>query len=153
MHKLSGQPPNRAGFTLIELVIALIMVGIIAGVTIPRIDEARRAFDMNRAVRTVAMDLEQSLALAARQRAPVQIVQPGGSFDMEIRNAADGTVYLNRDFEDGSSGALDGFTVVPSPVTIFPTGRTSGLLTVTLESGDRTQSVTMSTAGRVLVLP
>lgn len=143
---------GRAGFTLIELVLAMVMVALVVSIGAPRIGEAMRSTRTDRAVRTMVLDLEHALSMAARQRAPVRISQPAGTRRMEVRNAVDATLYLARDFGPGADFQVEFLTLEPSVVDIFPTGRASSPLTVTLRTGDMTRVVAMSTAGRVRVV-
>lgn len=55
------RPPARRGFTLLELVVVLIMIGIIAGMAVPRINyEKYRADAGMRTVRTVLAGAERN---------------------------------------------------------------------------------------------
>ncbi|MEX2527058.1 MAG: GspH/FimT family pseudopilin [Gemmatimonadota bacterium] len=149
-----SRPPacGRAGFTLLELVLAMVMVAVLTSVAVPRIGEAMRSTRTDRAVRTMVLDLEHALSMAARQRAPVRISQPSGTRQLEVRNAVDATLYLARDFGPGADFQVEFLTLEPAVVDVFPTGRTSSGLTVTLRTGDMTRVVAMSTAGQVRVV-
>jgi type II secretion system protein H len=143
---------TRFGFTLIEMILAMLMLGIIAGIAIPRVREAARGANSARATRTIALDLEQAVSLAVRQRAPVDIVHGAGSLQFTIQNAEDGTVYVERDFSDGSSAHVSELALTPTTIRIFPTGRTSASLAVTVGSGDEERTITMSQAGQVRIV-
>lgn len=136
-----------------EVLSALALLGLVLAISVPRVGEARQTLDSNRAVRTLALDLEQALSLAARQRTPVTIQQPASSLQFVVQDAETGNVFLSRDFGDGSIATVDGLTLNPSTVTVFPTGQTSAALSVTVVVGDKTRSLTMSQAGRIVVAP
>lgn len=142
---------RQRGFTLMELIIAMLVISILATVSVPRVASAMRSANLGRAARTVALDLELALSLAARQRAAVDIVQTAGSLEMTIQDAEDATVFLNRNFADGSSAKISVLTLNPTQVRIFPTGRTSAALTVTVGTDAGTRTITMSQAGQVRV--
>lgn len=152
MERPSGLRYAR-GFTVVELVIAMAIFGIVVGVAVPKATESARIARVDRAARIVAVDLEQSLSLAARQRSPVQIQQPDGTLRIEVSSIADGTVFstteLGQNLRVGVS--VDDMTLDPATVSVFPTGLTSAPLTVTLESGDHQRTITMSQAGQIRV--
>jgi type II secretory pathway pseudopilin PulG len=153
MGERSSASPEGAGFTLLEVLFPLVLLGLVLVIAAPRVGAARQTPDSNRAVRTLALDLELALSLAARQRTAVEIEQPASTLQFVVQDAASGNVFLSRDFGDGSTATVDALTLAPTTVTVFPTGRTSGALTVTVVTGDRTRTLTMSQAGRIVVTP
>lgn len=155
MKRMDSNPQRKlsTGFTILELLIAMMILGIAATVAVPRASEAARIARIDRATRTVAIDLEQALGLAARQRAPVRIRQPTGTRQMVISNVADGTIYSTTSLgDDTRSGVRVGaLTLDPTTVDVFPTGMTSAGLTVTVQSGGHERTITMSQAGQIRV--
>lgn len=149
----TGGRHRSAGFTVIELLIAIVLLAIAAGVAVPRTAEAMRIARVDRASRAVAIDLEQALGLAARQRSPVRIEQPAGTRQIVVLDVADETVYSTTELGDDSMVGIsvETLTLDPTSVNVFPTGQTSAALTVTLEFGDHTRTVTMSQAGQIRV--
>jgi prepilin-type N-terminal cleavage/methylation domain-containing protein len=141
------------GFTFVELLIAMSLFAILTGIAVPRAAEAMRIARVDRASRAVAIDLEQALGLAARQRSPVRIEQPSGTRTMQVVDVADETVYSTTRLGDDSSVGIsvETLTLEPTAVNVFPNGQTSAALTVTLEFGDHTRTVTMSQAGQIRV--
>ena len=141
------------GFTVAELLIAMMIFGIVTTMAVPKAAESIRIARIDRATRVVAIDLEQALGLAARQRSPVRIAQPGGTRQIVVTNVADGTVYSTTNLGDDTRvGVRVGeLTLAPTSVNVFPTGLVFAALTVTLETGNHTRMVTMSQAGQIRV--
>jgi len=63
MHQYAQSTGRRAGFTLLELVVVMVLMGVVASIALPRIDVAR--FRVNSAFREIGM------TLLAAQRAAV----------------------------------------------------------------------------------
>lgn len=141
------------GFTLIELVIAMTLFAILASVGMPRAGEAIRLARIDRAARTVAVDLEQAMTMAARQRQPVRIEHPAGTRRLVVTDLGDGTVYSTTNLETtvGTGFGVDGMQVEPAVVDVYSTGQTSSALTVNLTAGRYTRTITMSPAGQIRV--
>lgn len=141
------------GFTAVELVIVLALVGAAAMIAVPRMANAIGIARVDRASRTIAIDLEQAIGLAARQRAPVRIEQPVGTRTIVIENASDETVYWTTDLADGTfvGTNVDALTLNPTSIVVFPSGTASGSLTVTVTARGRSRIVSMSQAGQIRV--
>ena len=155
MSRISSKPGVRVsgGFTVIELVIAMVIFGIMAGVAVPRMSESTRIARMDRATRAVAIDLEMAFSLASRERSSVRIRQPTGTRRMVVSSVADGTVYSTTDLGGNNRTAVrvGGLTLNPTTVDVSPTGVASSPLTVTVQSGSNQRTVTMSQAGQIRV--
>jgi Tfp pilus assembly protein FimT len=148
-----GRGNPTGGFTVAELLIALVLLSVATGIAMPKVTEAMRTARVDRASRAVALDLEQALGFAARQRSPVRIEQPEGTRQIVVMDVADETVYATTNLGDDSNVGIsvETLTLDPTSVNVFPTGQTSAALTVTLEFGDHTRTVTMSQAGQIRV--
>ena len=144
---------SAQGFTILELIIAMVLFAIMTGIAVPKASEAMRIARVDRASRTVAIDLEQALGLAARQRTAVRIRQPNGTRQMVVQDRNDATVYRTTELGDDTRVGLgvEALTLNPASVDVFPTGRVSQALTVTIESGNYERTVTLSQAGQIRV--
>ena len=131
----------------------MVLFAIAASVAVPSVSEAARIARIDRASRSIAVDLEKALGLAARQRSPVRIAQPAGTRSMVVSSVADGTVYSTTDLGDDTRTEVrvGTLTLNPATVDIAPTGMASAALTVTLQSGVRQRTITMSQAGEIRV--
>ena len=148
--------PRRqaGGYTVIELLIVMVIIGIIAGITYvrmaPTLDRAR----LRGAASILAGDLQYAQVLAARQRVPVVVAVDTSALTYQIADRG-GTVFRTRDF--GTAGQYDLTEVSASPTSleVFPNGMSAQSATYTLGVGARRQQVTFSRAGqiRVTILP
>lgn len=138
---------HRVGFSLIEILIVMIMVGALLSVALPRVGRQINRDRAQRAAMVVHGMLDEAGAIAARIGAPVTVTYASGTFAIKNRNTL--AVYRARSF--GSSQDLRA-TVSLNPstgITIFPNGRASAALTVTLSYDTYSTTVTRSTAGIV----
>lgn len=88
-HKAAPVLRPAGGFTLVELVITLILVGILAAVAIPRFVgpgafESRSVFEQTRA----ALQLAQKLAVARRGQVFVCLSGPGAVYSLTVASDA-----------------------------------------------------------------
>jgi prepilin-type N-terminal cleavage/methylation domain-containing protein len=145
---------GRGGFTLIEMMIVVVVLGILGLIAIPRISKQVNESKIRQAASVVAGDLEQAVSLAARSRRPLVIRCdcPNRTLLLRDRGAAD-SVRLRRSFNVGSGLEVTTMTLTPDSVVVFPNGILSDTLAVRLDGPDGyTRTVTLSRAGRVRVV-
>ena len=140
----------RRGFTLIEAVIVIVVIGLILRAGLPAFSRTLRVSRVNQAAQVLSGDLDRAFATAARQRKPIRVAWDGGAGQYTLTDRSSGTVLLTRPV--GTVGR----TVVnfsASPLDVFPSGFASSALTVTVTEGDYTRRVRMTRAGLTLVGP
>jgi type IV fimbrial biogenesis protein FimT len=149
----TGRQQAKAGFTIMELMLVITLVGIIAAMAMPRISQIMTRSGASQAAGVVATDLEYAVSLAARQRKPVRIACDCANGVYTFSDRASGTVLFRRRIGglDGGFG-LSALTFSSGSVDIFPSGIASGALTVTLTAVSATRQVTLSSAGFVRVV-
>lgn len=140
----------RGGFTAIELMIVVTIIGIMAVAIMPRISRVVAEQRIRKLQEVVATDLERAFALANREHKPITVTYSTTTFTITIADRASGTAlftdYIGR-FDDMSTTSV---TVTPSGgITIFPMGLASGSMTVSLVNATYTRTVTISRAGQV----
>lgn len=136
---------TRLGFTLIEVLIVITIVGILLGVAIPRVGTSVRRDRVNRAAMVAQGMLDEASLFAARRRAPV-IVALSGTF-LRITDRASGSVLRQRSFGAGEDLNAN-LAITPSGgVTIFPNGRASAALALTLSGSGESVVVSRTTTG------
>jgi len=140
----------RAGFTIMELMLVITVIGILAAVCMPRISQIITREGAGQAAGVVANDLEYAVSLAARQRKPLRVACDCANGIYTLSDRATGNVIFRRRIggSDGGLG-LTTLTFSSTPVDIFPSGLTTGALTVTVTASGSSRQVTMSTAGFV----
>ena len=138
------------GFTLIETIIAIVIIGLILRAGLPAFSRTLRVGRVNSAAQVVAGDMDRAFATAARQRKPVRISWDNSAMQYTLTDRSSGTVLLTRPL--GTAGATS-VTFSVSPLDIFPGGFASAALTVTVTEQDYTRHVQMTRAGLTLVGP
>jgi type II secretion system protein H len=142
----------RRGFTVIELLVVMMLVGIIAGATIPRITSAMERGRLQRAASVVSADLRLAHSMAARRGAPVMIVVDTTVRSIRVRNfSGTDTTYSRRLLGNNSEFGLQRLSSNRTSITIYPNGIASNSIQLTLRAGGRTNQVSMTRAGQVRV--
>jgi prepilin-type N-terminal cleavage/methylation domain-containing protein len=140
-----------AGFTLTEMLLVIVMLGLLSAMLMPRISRITTHAKLNEAANIVAGDLEQAVALAARLRRPVTVnYVSGGKYTVRDRaSSPNDTLRLSRDLGlTGDQGvAVVAFT--PSTVTIYPNGLVSASLLVRVTGDNFSRHVTLTPAGLI----
>lgn len=145
---LNRRPRSRPGFSLIEILIVMVMVGVLLGVSVPRIGRQITRDRVLRSALVVQGMLDEATQFAARQRAPVNVSYDAGTGRLSVTDRDAGTVFRSRTF--GSDQDLRAsLRVLPTTITIFPNGRSNAAQTIVLSGGDYTTTVTRSATGIV----
>lgn len=147
------RPGRRAGFSLVELLIVMSILIVAVGVAIPRVSNSIQHSRVNRAITLLTGDLQSAFSLASRQRKPVTIAVNTSTLTYTIADKSTGTVIRERRLGSTSEYKLSSVAFSPSQVDVFPSGVSTGALTVTLASGDYSRQVTASTSGFVRRVP
>jgi prepilin-type N-terminal cleavage/methylation domain-containing protein len=158
MRTLWSHPTHRAraGFTLVEMLIVVSILGLIAVMSMGQISNYVRERNVSSAAAVVRNDLQQAFAIAARNRRPVRLSFVGADTALKITNRDNTVTYVRRGL--GSGG---GFMLAPSDVAfcattcsaatvdVFPNGWASDTLTITISKGPYSRGIHMSRSGLV----
>ncbi len=143
---LESMKPRR-GFSAVELMIVLVMIGMLAAFGFPRVARELRRSRANQAASVVAADLEVAFSMAARQRKPVTVSYVTASKEIRIADRASGTVIRSRPLGAGTEWNIDQVTTSGLPATIFPSGIANAAFTIDLTSGSFTRRVSSTRVG------
>jgi prepilin-type N-terminal cleavage/methylation domain-containing protein len=153
LRRALGADASRSGFSLMELMIVIVILGIVSGIAAPKISTVIRHQRVNKAAALVAADLQNVFAMAGRQRAPVHLVSDAANQSYTFSDRKTGAVLQTRSLGSTSEYQIGTLTFSPAVVDMFPNGIGSAQLTVTIGTGDYTRTITASTAGFVRVVP
>ena len=118
----------RKGFTLVELLIVLALIGIVASIAIRSVGDTIRRDRVQKAAAIVSTDLEQAFAIAARQRTPVRLLFDSARKTFAVAARADTTFkYRTRQFATGDL-ALDYISVSNAALDVLPSGLSADTL-------------------------
>lgn len=144
----------RPGFTAIELIVLVTIIGVLASIGGPALSRIVRHGRTNKAAIVIASDLQNAFAVAARQRQPVTIVADSATKSYQFVDRKTLVVLRIRSFYgDTSEYRLSMLVFTPTSVDVFPSGVSSSPITVNLGNGDYTRQITASTAGFIRVVP
>jgi prepilin-type N-terminal cleavage/methylation domain-containing protein len=144
------RPRRRRGFTAVELLIVVTIIGLMAVAAMPRISRVVAEQRIRKLQEVVATDLERAFAMARRERKPITIMYNTSTYVLTVADRASGTAlftdYIGR-FDDMSTTSV---TFSPSAgITIFPMGLSTAALTITLTNATYTRTVSVTRAGQV----
>lgn len=144
------KPRHRAGFTLMELIFVVLIIGLIGAVGYAPVTAWVTRSRVDNATRVVASDLRFAVALATRQGAPVRVeFSPAGTGYL-FRDRSD-QVLFRRTLGAGSELHVRAVSAQPSTITVFPNRQSSAPIAVVLTAGSYSSKVTMSSATFVQV--
>ena len=144
---------SRAGFTLVETLIAIVILGILVGALAPVVSRQISHSRVNNAAQLLAADLENALSLAGRQRSPVRVTVDPAQRTVLIADRATGTVITRRSYGPTSEFKVETLTASPASVDLLPQGRATSAATLTVSIGSYARQVTLSRAGLVRSQP
>src|SRR5688572_12194437 len=134
---VKGVRKGLIGFTIIEMMIALVVVALITATAGPGFGRLMRNQRVNKAATLVSNDIQNAFSLAARQRKPVQLNWVSGSTRYTIKDRAATDTIIKRELGTGSEYGLASINFSPASVVMFPNGISSAALTVTLNTDGR----------------
>jgi Tfp pilus assembly protein FimT len=141
------------GVSLIEVSLALIVLGVIMLIGMPKVGETIALHRLDRATALVASDLENAFAIAAREGKPIRLACSCDSGRYQLTDRSGRTVRVARTLTADSSYAVEGLAFSTTPVDIFPSRTASSADTVTISSGGYARRIVMTTSGDVRILP
>lgn len=144
-------PRRRTGFTLTELLMVIVILGILAALATPRMYQTVARSKVKQAAGVIAADLEQAVALAGRSRKPMVVtLESATTYTIRDRVASGtGTLRLQRVLTLTGDQGVNSLFFSRARLQIFPNGTTDGAFTVAVGGAGMTRLVTVSAAGQV----
>jgi type II secretion system protein H len=144
---------SRAGFTLTEVFMVLIIVGIVATMIMPSWGGMGQSTKANAAAGVVMSDLQRVFNEAQKNKRPVRLVVNGTSRLYTATDRATGAVIFTRRFSGATTTEyqLTGMTPASSTIDVFPNGLASAGITITVTVASQTRTVTMTRVGHVRI--
>jgi prepilin-type N-terminal cleavage/methylation domain-containing protein len=148
-----GQLSPRPGFTLVEIALAVVMLGIITAVGLPKLSRSIQRTRVSRASYVVASDLERAVAHASRTRKTLRVQYSPSASELRVYDRVSDTLVFRRPLGAESEYKLESVSLSPPNIDIWPGGVANASLTITLSSGGNTGRVAMLRTGLVRVVP
>jgi prepilin-type N-terminal cleavage/methylation domain-containing protein len=143
---------SRLGFTILELIAVVVILGIMAAFAGPAFSRIVRHQRVNRAATVIATDLQNAFAVAARQRQPVRIQADANTRSYQFIDRKTQAVLRIRTFYgDTSEYHLSKLVFTPATIDVFPSGISSAAIVIDLANGDYAKQITASTAGFIRI--
>lgn len=140
---------RRAGFTVMEAVMVLLIVMTIIGALTPSVIKQITHARVNRAARVVAADFYLAQSTAARSRSPVSVFVDTMERKYTFTDAATSTQLLQRRFAGQTEFKLGGMAANPVSFLVFPSGMLSAAVTIQVGDASYRRTITVTRAGQV----
>ena len=152
-----SRPTGVAGFTILELLMVLSIMGIIAGTAIPNIDNALKAYRADSAARQVLGHLQATRMLALSQNARYRVVfdEANGTYEQQKQDPNGGftkVVTYELPMQAVFTATVADAVFVPNGVITIPAPAS-----VTIQGADGaigfTRTITVTAAGSMRLDP
>ena len=145
---------NQAGFTLIEVLIVVAVIGVVAAITVPMVGDAMDRYSVISASQQVASTVRAGRFQAVARNTTVRVrfdSPAAGQYEREVYDA-DTTSWVSADSQYLPSGVS--FTAPPAEVKFDASGRLpygDPVATIVVSNGNAAadRTITVSLSGRI----
>lgn len=145
---------SRAGFTLIEMIMVIVVVSITLGIGVTGLARAQDRIRVDRAASVISDDIQSAFALVGRDRKPIRVVWDASNMRFMLMDRSGTNYFRIRPVGAESEYRLraSGVVVSDTAFEIFPPGLAKGALTITLTNGTATpRTLSVSRSGLVSI--
>lgn len=143
----------RAGFTLIEVLVSLMIIGIVVATVAPKVGKGLSETRVQQAATVVASNIQRAFSLAAQRRSPVRISIDTAGKTIYIQNRARDTMYVTNGYTSASDVGVTQMQASDTTVIVYPNGLASSAFNVTVHTGGGNRRRVLATrAGQVRII-
>ncbi|HYC52308.1 MAG TPA: prepilin-type N-terminal cleavage/methylation domain-containing protein [Gemmatimonadaceae bacterium] len=140
----------RRGFSLIEILVTVGLIGIALYISIPRVSRLSNQSRVQRAARMLQAEVQQAFAIAGRNRVPIRLTWNSSALQLQVTNLAGNTVFRRAGVGSGSFGlTASDVTMTPATLTVFPNGLADDSLRIVVSRSGFTQTVRVARSGMI----
>jgi prepilin-type N-terminal cleavage/methylation domain-containing protein len=147
---------SRRGFSILELTVVLILVGIVTAISTGRISAMRAQQQVTRSASVIQTEMEKAFAIAGRNRAPIHILWNPTTMVLSVTNRAETLEYGRTSLRQNFGLKPGDVTVTRDSTEVYPNGFANDTLSITITtkhgSTTYTKRIRMSRAGLVKVI-
>lgn len=143
---------STSGFTLMELLLVVVIIGIVTAAIIPRIARSREATTAKSVASVIGGDVEAAFSAAARSRRPMLFRCDCPNHQYEVADQTDGSIRLSRRLDSTTNLIVDRLALSSTSVVIGPNGIASEAFVVDVGVGASARRVMVSRTGQVRIV-
>ncbi len=148
---------SRRGFTMIELLIVMGIIGIVVTMSMGRMSRQITAWRVNSAAQAIQNDLQSAFALVGRNRKPLVVSIDKSKMQLRLVSRSSADTFRLRALGASSTYRLDSTNVTVYPVTtpttieIYPPGLASDSVSILIKKDGAARRIRMLRGGLVQI--
>lgn len=147
--------PRRSGFTMLELLLVITMIGIVAMMSMGRVGSMMTQWRVGRAAQAYGEELQSAFAIVGRDRKPIRITMDRTNMELRITSRDASVIYRRRNFGVTSAYKLDSadfvFPASMRTLEVFPPGLAADSLSIVISREGKFRRVRMLRGGIVQI--
>ncbi|TLS73665.1 type II secretion system protein GspH [Mariprofundus erugo] len=139
-------PASARGFTLLEVMIVIMIIGVMAAVAVPAYSTWRANQAVSSAQQTLLAQLKQARVLAVSENRSVSVTFTSTSYTFDANMS--GTCDVCRNEQVNLGRFAGNLTLSPTTTRTFSSRGTANSGTITLTAGSSSRDITINVIGR-----